>query len=136
MDYSAADLVILEIIGLDSPVLQGLPIPEASGTNQEEVVEPAVVEAAPINVGNASLNGGAQPSVQTCRRQRGRRYVSAEDEDDMEMKKKKLMLQVEGIELDNHKRILELMDFERKLHLEPSQRVQNFMNTIYKDNVL
>lgn len=134
MDYSAADLIILEIIGLDSPVLEGLPIPEASGTDQEVLVEPPV--APPTNVDNPPSNTEANSSVQGCRRQRARRYTVADDEDDLELKKKKLMLQVEGIELDNHKRVLELMDFERKLLLEPSQRVKTFMNAHYKDSVI
>lgn len=135
MEYTGADLVILEIIGLDSPVLEGLPVPEASGTNREELVEPPAATAAPPRPPSPPVTGGAQPNF-NCRRQRGRRFIAANDEEESELKRKKLMLQVEGIELENHKRALELLDLERKLELEPSHRIQAFMDAHYNNSII
>jgi len=116
MQLDEADEVILDIIGKESAVLNGLPIPESSGTNEaltvlEEAIPNTSVEE---NEQQGNFLSSPQPSVPTRKRK-----VGVRDEELVELKKKLFKIEI-------YKKSLEVFELESKLGLPQSEFTLNF----------
>ncbi|KAF2892761.1 hypothetical protein ILUMI_13413 [Ignelater luminosus] len=127
--------IVYDIIGKDSPVRDGLPIPESSGSNSSEVVLPVVFnkpiddvrgeEESISSVSNSKL-------TRTVRSKGVKKFRLREtNNEEQQLKIQKLKEQSTALTLENDKRHLEIIELENRLSLPPSQLIKEFLAKNY-----
>ncbi|XP_047998347.1 uncharacterized protein LOC125235802 [Leguminivora glycinivorella] len=121
------DELILEIIGKDSPILDGINV-EASTSelplDQNDVHESSQVSQIQIdnettsNADSNSLAGVTEKEKTKIVRKGSKQHDDVLDQETK--KKRKLDLQLEFLELQNYKMKLEIFELEQKLEVKPS----------------
>jgi len=117
MQLDEADELILDIIGKESAVLNGLPIAESSGTDEAATV----LEIAPLTSeeGNEIQVETSQPPLPTIATRK--RKVGVPDEELVELKKQLFKVEI-------YKKRLELYELESKLGVPESEFTTRFTN--------
>ncbi|KAF2883832.1 hypothetical protein ILUMI_22334 [Ignelater luminosus] len=100
------DTIVCGIIGKDSLVLDGLPIPESSGSNSSEAVVP-LVSNKPID------------DIREGRRINIRFRLREANNEEQQLKIQKLKEQSTALTWENHKRNLEIIELENRLSFPP-----------------
>lgn len=129
--YDDADELIFKIIGKDSPALEGLPVPESSGSQDSQI---SVVED--------TAQQDSTPLPHQPPRRKSQRISTCEHDmpnDLMDLKKRKIELElkllqekVEIAEREKYKLDLELLKMEKELNItKPS----SFTCPLYLQNV-
>ncbi|KAF2879105.1 hypothetical protein ILUMI_27069 [Ignelater luminosus] len=129
------DTIVYDIIGKGSPVLDGLPIPESSGSNSSEAVVP-VVSNKPIDDVRREEESISSVSNSKLTRTVGSKGVKRfrlreTNNEEQQLKIQKFKEQSTALNLKNHKRHLEIIELENRLSLLPSQLIKDFLAKNY-----
>ena len=155
MQFDEADNIVLDIIGKESPVLDGLPIQESSGSdavvmmtgtdkpneNINNVVSESVHAQVEVTVSSDSNDSSLvkpSSSIQEKRDRVRKRPMSPiqESNDLLALKQTKIQAQIEGIQLENITRNLEILKFEKLIVLPPSNDTLTFLTEHYPSTVI
>jgi hypothetical protein len=150
--YDDSDKIILEIIGKDSPALDGLSIPESCGKDiPDNTIIPEVengiedkLSTVDEHVCNASVSSGCSgpgtvnKNTPPSNRKKMKRTVKFVDDDLLKLKKKKIQEQTlmfeekkELAKREKYKLDLELYKLENELGLPPSKFTERFYGITY-----
>lgn len=135
------DMLVLDIIGKESPVIQSLGVSETSFTEvgAEDFEETVVPEASTYevveSVGECSELVSAPITVEaaTIRNKKRKGSDSRESLSDEALLHLKKKLQVECLQKDSYLKSLQILKLERELHL-PSSKYTESMYNVQNDN--
>ncbi|XP_063235645.1 uncharacterized protein LOC134538339 [Bacillus rossius redtenbacheri] len=135
--YAEVDILVLDIIGKDSPVIQSLGVTETwEAVGVEDIIETVMPEAYTFevveNAGNVSeLVSTPTGNNEGTKKKRNDSQDPLSQEPLHQLKKKKLMLQVEFLEKENYLKTLQILKLEKELDLAPSKFTESLTSVSY-----
>jgi hypothetical protein len=129
VQFDEVDLIILDILGSDSPMIEGLAVPDPPGSNLIWAISMAFPESPQSILSVPSLEPQSPSPISNSTKQKNRVNSSLDDQESI-LRKKRIEVQIEDLELDHIKKKLEIMEYEQLILLSKSIVTINFLSNI------